>query len=313
MLRPVLIFLALALGPLLPAAELTVASFNIRMASRGDLGTRSWNARRGLVVETIRKMNPDLFGVQEALPKQMTYLAEKLPDYHWFGVGRDDGKDKGEYSALFIRTKRLERDPGEGGTFWLSDTPEKAGSRSWGNQVTRICTWARLTDRRTGKAFYFYNTHWDHQNQPSREKAGRLMARHIEGRKHKGEPVVVTGDFNATETNPGVAYLLGRKVELAGGKTPEQWKSPLRATFLELHPGVRDRNTFNRWQGFIPGSRMIDHVLVSSGWKIRKAWIEYHMKEKVVPSDHWPVAAVIKLADPASEEPLTTKPRGGQR
>ena len=80
MLRPVLIFLALALGPLLPAAELTVASFNIRMASRGDLGTRSWNARRGLVVETIRKMNPDLFGVQEALPKQMTYLAEKLPD-----------------------------------------------------------------------------------------------------------------------------------------------------------------------------------------------------------------------------------------
>ena len=295
MVRNLLLILALLASPILPAAELTVASFNIRQASRGDLGTRSWTKRRDLVVETIHKINPDVLGVQEALPKQMAYLAEKLPGYQSFGVGRDDGKSRGEHSALFIRKERLQRDPAQGGTFWLSDTPEKAGSRSWGNRVTRICSWSRLIDRKTGQGFYFYNTHWDHQSQPSRERAGRLMAQRIDSREHKHEPVVATGDFNATETNPGVAYLLGRKVALAGGAAPEQWKAPLRATFLELHPGVTNRNTFNHWKGFLPGSRMIDHVLVSPAWKIRKAWIEYHMKGKMVPSDHWPVAAVIEL------------------
>ena len=150
MFRPVLFSLLPVLMPLLPAAELTVATFNIRMETRGDLGTRNWNARKDLVVETIRKMNPDLLGVQEALPRQMDYLAGKLPDYERYGVGRDDGKNRGEYSALFVRKERLERDPEEGGTFWLSATPEKAGSKTWGNGVTRICTWARLVDRRTG-------------------------------------------------------------------------------------------------------------------------------------------------------------------
>ena len=297
MLRPVLFYLAIGIMSLLPAAELTVATFNVRLATRGDQGTRNWNARKDLVVETIRKMSPDLLGVQEALPQQMDYLSEGLPGYERFGVGRDDGKNRGEYSALFIRSERLERDPEEGGTFWLSATPGEAGSKTWGNQVTRICTWARLVDRKNGKGFYFYNTHWDHQSQPSREQAGRLMAMRIDARKRMGEPVVVTGDFNATETNPGVSYLLGNKVALAGGKGPEQWSNPLKAPFFELHPGVKDRNTFNRWKGVIPGSRMIDHVLVSPGWKIQKAWIEYHMRGKMVPSDHWPVAVVIRWAD----------------
>ncbi|MBB23026.1 MAG: hypothetical protein CMN04_09130 [Roseibacillus sp.] len=292
-----LALISLALLTSLPAAELTVASFNIRLAARGDLGTRSWKARRDLVVETIRKMDPDLFGVQEALPQQMDYLTRELPDYQKFGVGRDDGKNRGEYSAIFIRAERLTRDAEEGGTFWLSGTPAAAGSKSWGNGITRICTWTRLVDQKTGKGFYFYNTHWDHQSQPSREQAGRLMAKRIDARKRMSEPVVVTGDFNATETNPGVSYLLGKKVVLAGGKGPEQWSNPLKATFFELHPEVKDRNTFNRWKGVIPGARMIDHVLVSPGWKIQKAWIEYHMRGKMVPSDHWPVAAVIRWAD----------------
>ena len=94
------------------------------------------------------------------------------------------------------------------------------------------------------------------------------------------------------------AFLIGKeRRRQAGGKGPEQWSNPLKAPFFELHPGVKDRNTFNRWKGVIPGSRMIDHVLVSPGWKIQKAWIEYHMRGKMVPSDHWPVAAVIRWAD----------------
>jgi endonuclease/exonuclease/phosphatase family metal-dependent hydrolase len=279
-----------------PAAELTVATFNIRYASRGDRGNRSWEKRKDLVVETIRKMNPDVFGVQEALALQMDYLAGRLPGYETFGVGRDDGESKGEYSAIFVRKERLERDLKECGTFWLSNTPEKAGSKGWGNQVIRICTWARLVDKKTGQGFYFFNTHWDHRNQPSREKAGRLIAARADGRAKKDEAVVVTGDFNATETNPGVAYLIGQKVKLAGGEGLEKWKTPLRSTFLELHPEVVNRRSFNGWIGNKEGPHMIDHVLVSKGWKTKKAWIEYHHKDGIWPSDHFPVAAVIELA-----------------
>lgn len=292
-------FLLLGLGLLAAsaqAAELTVVSFNIRYAAKSDTGKKSWETRQGLVVETIKKLNPDLIGVQEALAPQLDYLAKALPAYEPIGVGRDDGKRRGEYSALLIRKERLERDPDEGGTFWMSDTPEKAGSSGWGNRVVRICTWARVVDKRTRKGVYIYNTHWDHQHQGSREKSGRLISQRIDARKRKFEPVIVTGDFNATETNPGVAYLLGKNVELAGGEGAERWASPLRSTFLELHADVVDRRTFNGWNGNREGPHMIDHILISKGWTTRKSWIEYHQKDGVWPSDHYPVAAVIELA-----------------
>lgn len=291
------LLLTILLGATVLAEELTVVTFNIRYASGGDRGKRSWNERKPVVVEAIRKMDPDVLGVQEALARQMDYLVEKLPGYEAFGVGRDDGKRKGEYSAIFVRKERIERDPEQGGTFWFSDTPEKAGSKGWGNQVVRICTWARLVDKKTGKGFYLFNTHWDHQNQASREKAGRLIARRAEARKNQDEPVITTGDFNATETNPGVAYLIGQEVELAGGAGPEKWANPLRSTFLELHSEVEDRRTFNGWRGDKRGKHMIDHVLVSKEWVVKKAWIDYFQKDGIWPSDHYPVAAVIKRSE----------------
>lgn len=291
-----LLFIALLLIlPLARAGDLTVATFNIRFASQGDKGTRSWEARKELVVETVRKMNPDVWGVQEAMDHQMEFLKKNLPGYQVIGVGRDDGKKKGEYSAIFLRKKRFKQDEKEGGTFWLSETPEKAGTTSWGNEVIRICTWSRLVDQKSGKGVYVFNTHWDHRSQPSREQSARLLGKRIAARKNGNEPVVLLGDFNATETNPGVAYLIGKQVKLAGGTEPEQWKSALRSAFLELHPDVADRRTFNSWRGERKGAFMIDHVLVSKEWTVKKSWIEYHMKDDMVPADHWPVAAVLSL------------------
>lgn len=293
--KRVLFLALLLLSPLVRAEDLTVATFNIRFAHTGDKGTRSWEARKELVVETVRKMNPDVWGVQEALDHQMEFLKKKLPEYQVFGVARNDGKTKGEYSAIFLRKKRFKRDEKQGGTFWLSDTPEKVGTTSWGNEVIRICTWSRLVDQKSGKGVYVFNTHWDHRSQPSREQSARLLGKRIEARKNKNEPVVLLGDFNATETNPGVAYLIGKKVKLAGGTEPKQWKSSLRSAFLELHPKVEDRNTFNSWKAYHKGPFMIDHVLVSKEWTVKKSWIEYHKKDEMVPSDHWPVAAVLSL------------------
>ncbi len=291
------VLLTCLLVPTAFAGELTVATFNIRYASGADLGKRSWKQRKPVVVEAIRKINPDVFGVQEAEAHQMDYLKEKLPGYEAFGVGRTNGKRKGEFSAVFLRKKRVERDLEEGGTFWFSDTPEQAGSKGWGNEVVRICTWARLIDKKTGKGFYLFNTHWDHRNQASREKAGRLMAKRAAARDNQAEPVVMTGDFNATETNPGVAYLLGKEVALAGGEGPEKCDQPLRSSFLELHPEVENRRTANGWKGDKEGKSMIDHVLVSREWTVKKAWIDYFEKNGIWPSDHYPVAAVIELAE----------------
>ena len=109
--------------------------------------------------------------------------------------------------------------------------------------------------------------------------------------------MVLIGDFNATETNPAVAYLLGAAVELAGGaEGRESAVPPLRSAFLELHPGQADRRTFNGWKGDRSGPHMIDHILVSKDWTIKEAWIEYFKKGEVWPSDHYPVGAVLSMA-----------------
>lgn len=298
-------------------SEIVVATFNIRYASSRDRGSRSWGARSGLVVETIRKMNPDILGVQEALHHQFGFLREQLTDYEAFGVGRTNGATRGEYSSLFFRKDRFSRDSDEGGTFWLSDTPDQVGTRSWGNSVIRICTWSRLVDQESGEGIYVFNTHWDHRSQPSREHAARLVADRIDNRIHKHEPVVLLGDFNATETNAGVAYLNGREVLLAGRSHPERWANPLRSAFFDRHPDTEDSKTFNGWTDDRKGAVMIDHVLVSHAWTVEKAWIEYHQREDMVPSDHWPVAAVLSLGKerPAKTGPLisgrTDLPPGG--
>lgn len=280
------------------AGELRVVSFNIRYASGGDRGGRNWSARKDVVAEAMALMNPDVMGVQEALASQMDDVQARLKGYEVFGVGRDDGKRRGEFSAIFYRSARFKRDAEDGGTFWLSPTPEKPGTKGWGNEVVRICTWVRLVDQDGGQGFYVFNTHWDHRHQGSREQAARLITARISGRRHGNEPVVLMGDFNATETNPAVAYLIGGAVDLEGG--PEGLETavpPLRSAFLERHPDQKDRRTFNGWKGERTGPHMIDHVLVSKEWTVKEAWIEYFKKGEVWPSDHFPVGAALEWGD----------------
>jgi endonuclease/exonuclease/phosphatase family metal-dependent hydrolase len=126
---------------------LNVMTFNIRYGTAND-GANHWKNRKEMVCDVLRKYRSDLVGVQEALRFQLDYIREEVPGYALIGVGREDGKTKGEYSAILYRSKRLEVN--ESGTFWLSDTPEIPGSITWGNACTRICTWGRFVDRKTG-------------------------------------------------------------------------------------------------------------------------------------------------------------------
>lgn len=269
--------------------ELQLMSLNLRYENPEDRGQRAWRERVIGTVRMVRDEAPDVFGVQEALHGQVADLWASLPDYEFSGVGRNDGLRDGEYAGLFFRRDRFEPDPTDRGTFWLSDTPEQAGSKTWGNDIPRTASWVRLIDRTTQRGFYAFVTHWDHRNQPSREQAALLMARRIDDRKHRDEPVVLLGDLNATGTNPGVAYLTGKRTKLAGSE--QSWKHALIDTFQTLHPNTRARTTLHFWKGSREGSLKVDYILVSQGAKILSAQIRD--KDQPMISDHFPFTARV--------------------
>ncbi len=264
------------------ALGLSVMSFNIRYGTADD-GENSWPYRREFVIDLIRQLDPDVLGVQEALRFQLDELRGELSGLGEIGVGRDDGLEAGEYSAILYKTDRF--DVTEHGTFWFSDEPETAGSVGWGAGLPRICTWARLVARSSGRAFYVYNIHLDHQSQESRERSVRLLVERIEGRAHP-DPVVVTGDFNAGEDNPAMMYLLGSERQRGG--------LDLRDSYRALFPDAMEVGTFNGFRGETTGPK-IDAVLVSSEWKVGWAAIVRAARDGRYLSDHFPVMATISL------------------
>lgn len=272
--------------------ELSLCSFNIRYESPGDTDWKSWPNRIDRVVYTIRKLDPDVLAVQEARHGQVADIWASIPDYEFHGVGRDDGKMDGEYAGIFFKKNRFEPDPQEQGTFWLSDTPEVPGSKSWGNEVVRYVTWIRLTDRSTGRGFYVFNTHWDHRSRISHEKAAPLITSRIDSRKHPNEPVVLLGDFNATEGAPAVDYLVGSRETLAG-KPLEPWPNALTDPYRELHRGQNGRRTLHFWRGNKDGWFKVDHILVSKGAEFLGAGIFHADTRETQPSDHYPVWAKV--------------------
>jgi len=256
-------------------APLAVMSFNIRYGTASD-GDDSWPRRRELLFDVVREFGPDVLGLQEALRPQLDELRAALPGYSEVGVGRDDGLTAGEYAAILFRADRLELLAS--GTFWLSDTPEVPGSRSWGNNVTRICTWARFLDRAGGRTFAAYNVHLDHESQVSRERSVDLLLWRVRAAGPQG-PVIVTGDFNAGEDNAAVRAML------AGGFAD---------SFRRLHPADSAASTYHAFRGATAGLK-IDFVFVSTGWTVADAAIVRTAREGRYPSDHFPVAARLVL------------------
>ncbi|MHC4518224.1 MAG: endonuclease/exonuclease/phosphatase family protein [Planctomycetota bacterium] len=267
-------------------------SFNIRYGTADD-GENRWEKRHELVYGVIRKYDCDVVGLQEALRFQIDQIREALPEYGEIGVGRDDGKTKGEYSGILYRKDRLEVT--DSGTFWLSDTPEVVGSTSWGNTITRICTWGRFVQKGTGRPFYVFNVHLDHRSQPSREKSVVLIAQRIRDREHGG-PVFVTGDFNAGETNPAIRYLKGAFEQGAAAAGLKKNPIPLVDTFRVLHPEATEVGTFNRWRGEWSGEK-IDYVFALPGVDVLEAKIIFDTPDGRCPSDHFPVMARFSLGD----------------
>ncbi len=269
------------------SGEWRVMSFNIRYGTADD-GANAWPLRRHLVVDVIRRGAPDILGLQEALRSQLDELRTALPGYGEAGVGRDDGRQAGEYAAILFRTDRF--DLLASGTFWLSDTPEVPGSRSWGNNVTRIATWVRLRERAGDRTVTVYNVHLDHESQPSRERSVALLLERIRTRGNH-DPVIVTGDFNAGEDNPAVSAM----------------RSLFTDAFRDVHPGDTLVGTFNGFRGTANGAK-IDHIFVSPGIAALEAAIDRSNEDGRYPSDHFPVTARVRLA--AAAAPPVVAPEG---
>lgn len=279
-----LLFLApAAVGLQSPAREpLTVMTFNIRYGTADD-GANQWSARKEHLFAILRREDADLVGLQEALDFQIDDIVAAAPRYAVVGVGRDDGARRGEHSAILFRTDRLH--VAETGTFWLSDTPEVVASKSWGNTITRICTWARFIDR-DGRGFWHFNLHLDHQSQPSRERSTVLLRERIDARAVKTEPVVVTGDFNVGETNPAVLTMTAVSAGTPGFVD----------TFRVLHRDDREAGTFNGFTFGTTGGDKIDYVFTQPGTEVLRAEILRDSRDQRYPSDHFPVVARVRFA-----------------
>lgn len=259
-----------------------VMTYNIRYGSADD-GENSWPQRKDLLFNLLAEYAEDVMGFQEALDFQVQEIQQSLPEYEHVMVGRDDGKMAGESCAIFYRRDRFEL--ADTGTFWFSNTPWKPGSKHWGNTIPRICTWVRLTEAASGKSFYVYNVHWDHQSQVSRVKSAELLAKEISNRP-TDDPFVVMGDFNVGLDNPAMLYLQKIGVETPYPRLVDTWQV--------MNRTQKPAGTFN---GFKPGSAgdNIDHILVADDIEIIEVGIDRRSFDGHYPSDHFPVYAEIRL------------------
>jgi endonuclease/exonuclease/phosphatase family metal-dependent hydrolase len=288
-------------APVADAAEsLRVMTFNIRYDNPAD-GPDAWPLRKDKVAGMVRLYDADIIGMQEALRTQIDALAKLLPQHDWIGVGRQDGKDAGEFTPIFYRRDRLAIV--EKNTFWLSPTPEKAGSRGWDAALPRIVTWARFKDKQAGREFYLFNTHFDHQGPTARLESAKLLR--TKAVETAGDhPLVVIGDFNCTPTSPPYLWLVGKAPPPpTSGESakvlPDEPAAPVKDTLADAmlhsrHPHHGPTTTWNGFKALVPG-RKIDHVFIRGPLSVEQHAILADHWDGRFPSDHLPVLVEIKV------------------
>tara|TARA_Y100001972_G_C7667339_1_gene337888 strand:+ start:4341 stop:5174 length:834 start_codon:yes stop_codon:yes gene_type:complete len=192
-------------GMILQAQSFTFMTYNIRYANPGD-GVNYWENRKEELANQVAFYEPDVFGIQEGLPEQVEYLDEQLDAYSWYGVGRDDGKAKGEFSAVYYKKDKFSVLQKE--TFWLSPTPNKP-SKGWDAALPRICTAVLFQVNSTDQKFWVFNTHFDHRGDEARLQSVDVILNKIKALNKDGHPTIVMGDLNLTPNTPPIQKLFG--------------------------------------------------------------------------------------------------------
>ena len=267
--------------PTYAQTELNVITFNIRYNNAGD-SLNAWPYRKDKVASQILFHQADIVGIQEALNNQIQDLVKHLPNYKYAGGRRDDGKTKGEYSAIFYNTKRLEAL--QSATFWLSEKPSIVGSKGWDANLPRIVTWIKFKDKITGKTFFHFNTHFDHIGKIARRESAKYLIRAVDSIAGKTE-AIITGDFNATPTDEPIQVI-------TDANNPQHL---LDTKPLSITPHYGPTGTFNGFGTKERDDSPIDYIFISQNIKILQHATLSQTWQGRFSSDHFPVFAKILL------------------
>jgi endonuclease/exonuclease/phosphatase family metal-dependent hydrolase len=259
------------------AQQLIIGTYNVRYDNPKDTGNL-WKDRAPVVAALIRFHDFDIFGTQEGLKNQLDDISNALPQYTRYGVGRNDGKDQGEHSAIYF--KKDEFNLLKKGDFWLSQTPDKP-SLGWDAKCcNRICSWVYLEHKESKKKFYFFNAHFDHQGVEARKESSKLILQKMKEIVGK-DPVVFTVDLN-------------------GGHDSEWYKTLstsayVKDSYKEVQDPYANNASFNSFGSSRGRTEIIDHIFISNHFTVQKWGIltdTYHGK---FPSDHFPVVAYLTI------------------
>ncbi|MCI8589996.1 MAG: endonuclease/exonuclease/phosphatase family protein [Clostridiales bacterium] len=248
-----------------------IMSFNLLCAGQGE---NAWQNRVGLVVNSIRKNEPDMFGLQEAHKEWMEEITAAFPDYSYIGVGREDGKDKGEFSPIFYRKDQFEVQKSE--TFWLSQTP-KMPSKGWDAACDRICTYGIFLHKKSDITFVHYNTHLDHIGLTAQQEGAKLIIRMAD--ENKQLPSIITGDFNVTP------HSIPYNIITQNG-------------FIDARDGSGETSyTFHAFDNPQENAAhsTIDYIFVNDKCKVKYFKVITDKEQGRYPSDHYPVMAELSL------------------
>ncbi|CAK7078007.1 MAG: hypothetical protein PARBA_03236 [Parabacteroides sp.] len=256
---------------------LKIGTFNLRMDTPSD-GDDSWSHRKEMVKDLLRFVDYDLLGTQEGFSHQLNDILQ-LGIYKYIGAGRDDGKDAGEHSAIFYRADRF--NVLEQGNFWLSETPDKPGLGWDATCCNRICSWGKFEDVKSGRQFYFFNVHFDHEGVVARRESSHLMMKRI--KSIAGDmPVFLTGDFNAFPTDEPIQILD------KSGFLKDAYKITKELPFGPVC-------TYHGYDSTVKTDERIDYVWVTGNIAIDKYGVLTNTLYGRTPSDHFPVLVVAEF------------------
>ncbi len=260
------------LGPVEMTEEMIkVISFNIKYGYDSDTGTQGWPHRKESLIKLLKDQNPTVFGVQEALKGQLSYMKENLTEYDSYGVGRGDGVSSSEHMTIFW--KKDEVTVGEHGTFWLSTTPATP-SLGWDATIKRSATWAHFTHKATNERFFYINTHLDHKGTTAQEQSVLLIIQKIAELNPQGYPTIVTADFNLEPSSPYLAPLRQR----------------MKDARVEA-PRTDENTTCHGWGS---KTQVIDHIFYSK-FEAHEFDVIRNGYGVAYVSDHYPVSAILEF------------------
>ncbi|MEI6696524.1 MAG: endonuclease/exonuclease/phosphatase family protein [Bacteroidota bacterium] len=254
--------------------NIQLITYNLRYENNYD-GDNAWRLRKDKIAEMLRFYDVDIIGIQEGLTTQVAYLDSCLPQYHHIGIGRDDGKTQGEYSAIFYKKDKYEVI--QSASFWLSETPDSV-SKGWDAACIRICTYALFKNKKTHEKFWIFNTHFDHIGETAQKNSSRLVIEKIKNLNIENHPLVLMGDFNMSPEKEPIQYISSKLKD---------------AKYLYQKEVDKYEGTFNAFEFCKPLTLRIDYFFLNKYNVIKYRVLTDSYQCKYL-SDHLPVFVELK-------------------